>query len=543
MWHKVKIHFNSSILTTFFLLTAIGFTVLLITIWSISVESEKKAHLQRYERFIISGIRASIFGSAELGTRGLEQQSQTLIQDYLKLTFEDETNTNPQSKHMAKLFIYLLNPSNHTQTKELIGEWHPKNEIDSKCIEKRIEYIQPTRSLLTYEVDLELNTCSSSSLSILEYHNLTAIIAFAVILVWGIFIYAMIRSVSYAINLLGCSENTSYLLEKTEQIRWTNVGALAQRALQVRGKNLQYYQTLVLDAQHDIAKVLDLINRKYDYKELNQSISIVRGIMQTLATEVRSGNSANDVTGHRELSTEELIKLLKIYFSGVIIKNELPKNFSLHVSDIAIFERILVNLAANFVKHSTADNSWLELTFKDNFFMLKLFNLISDYNAFKLNLAKLTGRIDLQNSETPVYVKLFGRTGRGLSIVKRGTIKLGGKLIFNINKKLVETGICLPAQAPLSIYTKSGLDPLKKRQRAIIFKNPEFTQHAIEKELTHFIIDEATLQKLIKENKNLEIVSDYEIAVPTNSTLRILSKKERIDGIALNWLGKKQETT
>ena len=535
MWYKFRIHFNSSALTAFFMMTAVGFTILLFAIWSISVRAERIANLQHDERFILSGITGSILGSAELDSQGLQLQSQTLMQDYLNYTFEN-TKSNTQSNNIARVGVYFLNPENQTQVKQLIGEWVSETPVSKECIERRTEYIQPGRSMYTYLIDLSLNTCSESTISLLEYHTLSTpiIVALAVILIWGICIYAMLKSVSFAGGLLGSSENTSELLDKTEKIKWTNVGTLAQRALQVRGKNLQYYQTLVLDAQHDIAKVLDFMNRKYDDKDLNHGVSIVRGIIQKLATEVRSPDSPyHDVTGHREISTEELIKLVKIYYTGDIIENELPKNFCLHVSDISLFERLLVNLSSNAVKHST-EAPKVRMFYENNAFKLRVYTPISDYSAMKLHFAKLTHRIDVKNTENPVYIKFFGRTGRGLSIVKRGVFKLGGKLIFSIDKKIVETGIDLPAHLIQESIQQTPLPQAKKR--VIIFKNEVFSRVALDRGLKDFIVNEIELQHLISESINLEVVSDYEVTVPQNSTVRIISKKERIEGIALNWL-------
>lgn len=536
MWHKLRFHFNSSALTAFFIITAAGFTILLFAIWSISVRAERIANLQHDERFILSGITGSILGSAELDSQGLQQQSQTLVQDYLNLTFENNKNNTP-SNNIVRVGVYFLNPENQDQVKQLVGEWSSERSVSKECIERRTEYVQPARSLYTYLIDLSLNTCSDSTVSLLEYHTLSTpiLVAFAVILIWGICIYAMLKSVSFAGKLLGSSDNTSELLDNTEKIRWSDVGTLTQRALQVRGRNLQYYQTLVLDAQHDIAKVLDFIDRKYDDKDLNHSVSIMRGIIQKLATEVRSSEPpTHDVTAHREITSEELIKIIKIYFTGVLVEDNLPKNLCLHVSDISLFQRLLVNLSSNALKHSV-ETPKIKIFFEDNNFKLRVYTTVSDFSALQLHFAKLTNRIDVKNTENPVYIKLFGRTGRGLSIVKRGVIKLGGQLIFSIHKKMVETGIDLPAYL-LQQNIKQSEATQAKRKKVIFFNSPEFTEHALERGLKDFIVNESELQHLLSQGVNLEVVSDHEVTVPPNSTARIISKKERIEGIALNWL-------
>ncbi|MES2614618.1 MAG: hypothetical protein V4591_04300 [Bdellovibrionota bacterium] len=536
MWHKFRIHFNSSALTAFFIMTALGFTILLFAIWSISVRAERVANLQHDESLIMNGITGSILGSAELDSQGLQLQSQMLMQEYLNYTIEN-SKSNTASSNIVRVGVYFLNPESSTQAKQVIAEWASETPVSKECIERRTEYFQPSRSLYTYLIDLSLNTCSEANLSLLEYHTLSTpiVVALAVILIWGVCIYAMLRSVSFAGGLLGSSDNTSELLDNTAKIKWTDVGILAQRALQVRGKNLQYYQTLVLDAQHDIAKVLDFINRKYDDKDLNHGISIIRGIIQRLATEVRSTDTVyHDVTAHREIDAEELLRLVKIYYAGDIIENELPSNFCLNVSDISLFERLLVNLSSNAVKHST-ETPRVRIFFEKNTFKLRVYTPISDYSALKLHFAKLTHRIDVKNTENPVYIKFFGRTGRGLSIVKRGVLKLGGRLIFDVNKKIVETGIDLPACLVQNNTEQiAALQQIKRR--VISFKNEEFIQIALSHGLKDFIVSEIDLQQLISQGINLEIVSDYEITESSNSTVRILAKKERIEGIALNWL-------
>jgi hypothetical protein len=344
----------------------------------------------------------------------------------------------------------------------------------------------------------------------------------------------MLKSVSYAGKLLSSSGNTSELLDQTDRIRWTNVGTLTQRALQVRGKNLQYYQTIVLDAQHDISKILDVINRDYQDKILNQNINIIRGIIHGIAAEVRSSDgNIHDITKKLNLNEKDLEKILRMYYPGNIIKNELPNNLCLQINDVSLFERILINLASNAAKHSI-DDPIIKIFYENKLFKLRVITPISEFTALKLKFARITNRIDVKNPESPVYIKLFGRTGRGLSIVKRGILKLGGQLIFSIGKNIVESGIDLPAS--LIENTIQPDEAPKAKKRVISFKNQEFIDIATERGLKDYIVSEIVLQQLISQGINLEVVTDYEIVIPSNCTLRIIAKKERIEGIALNWL-------
>ena len=50
----------------------------------------------------------------------------------------------------------------------------------------------------------------------------------------------MLQSIQYAGKLLEQTEDVDELLEKTDKINWLNVRILAQKAVQVRGKNLQF---------------------------------------------------------------------------------------------------------------------------------------------------------------------------------------------------------------------------------------------------------------------------------------------------------------
>ncbi len=526
MWHKFRFHFNSSALTAFFVLTAVGFIILLLAILSSSLHAEKITNLRHAENLILKGITGSILGSAELNSQGLKLESETLMQDYLNYTFENNKN-NFQTNYIDRISVYFLNPNSSPPSKQLIGEWANDTPASSDCIERRTEYLQPSPTANTYLIDLSLNTCSKSNLSLMEYHALSTpiLVAMAILIVWGLCVYMMIRSVGYA----------GRLLARTDKILWTNVNMLSQKALQVRGRNLQYYQTLVLDAQHDISKILDVINSKYDEKDINHGVSIVRNIIQKLATEVRSNDMpSHDVTSHREMNAAEISKLLEIYYSGCLIDTDLPDNLCLHIADMSLFERILVNLSSNAVRNAI-EIPTVKVKFEGGFLKLRVFTPISDFGAFKLHFAKLTYRIDVKNPESPVYVKFFGRTGRGLSIIKRGIFKLGGQLIFTINNKVVESGFDLPAHLIQKVLDNCLYPQVKKR--AILFNNPEFQAIAIERGLKEFIITQDEVQKLLTNGINLEIVSDFELTVPPNSTLRILSKKERIEGIALNWLG------
>ena len=535
MWHKIRIHFNSSILSAFFILTSIGFTLLLFAIWSVSVRDEKIANLKHDENFIMSGITGTILGSAELDYQGLPQQSHALIQDYLNYIFDSNKNA-PQLTNVSRIAVYSLKPQNQVQIKQLIGEWISDLPVSRECIERRTEYFPVPKSQNTYLIDLSLNSCADSNISLLEYHTISTpiLISLAIIFIWGLFIHTMLKSVSYAGKLLSSSGNTSELLDQTDRIRWTNVGTLTQRALQVRGKNLQYYQTIVLDAQHDISKILDVINRDYQDKILNQNINIIRGIIHGIAAEVRSSDgNIHDITKKLNLNEKDLEKILRMYYPGNIIKNELPNNLCLQINDVSLFERILINLASNAAKHSI-DDPIIKIFYENKLFKLRVITPISEFTALKLKFARITNRIDVKNPESPVYIKLFGRTGRGLSIVKRGILKLGGQLIFSIGKNIVESGIDLPAS--LIENTIQPDEAPKAKKRVISFKNQEFIDIATERGLKDYIVSEIVLQQLISQGINLEVVTDYEIVIPSNCTLRIIAKKERIEGIALNWL-------
>lgn len=529
MFFKFKFRFNSRALSTYFILSATGFSILLLIIWNAAVKSEHTANLYHDVDLIMNGVTGTISAAAELDSQGLQNQSQSLMQDYLNYTFQNRRNTQ---NRIGSVRISLLNPE-----RAVVGEWVTPLNIPDKCLEKKTQFLHPQFSHYPYLIDLTVNTCSNSSVSLLEYHTLTTpiLVAFAVILIWGVCIFTILNSVSFASKLLASTENTAELIDKTEQIRWSDVFMLTQKALLVRGRNLQYYQTLVLDSQHDIAKILDFILRKYDIKELTQNISAIRGIIQKLASEVRSSTGPyHDVTAHRHLSTSELLRLIQIYFVESKIENELPKNMSLFVNDISVFERILVNLASNAVKHGN-DVPQLKIFLNSQKLILHVQSTLSEWQSILLYLARITQRIDTKNFDTPVYTKIFGRTGRGLSIIKRGLIQLGGHMLFEIRNKKLITGFSLPAQ----LSSMEGEIQIEKapRARVIFFENQEFHNCAVALGLSPFMVSKEQLLNLISSGHELEIVSDIEFSIPDNFILRLITKKERIEGIAINWLG------
>ena len=168
-----------------------------------------------------------------------------------------------------------------------------------------------------------------------------------------------------------------------------------------------------------------------------------------------------------------------------------------------------------------------------------MYSKITFFSAFNIHLAKLTNRIDLKNIDSPVFFKFFGRTGRGLSIIKRGLIKLKGRMFFTIEGNIVETGFDIPAKV---IENKILEVPsiINKRKRVIFFKNNELIKSAIENGLKDFLIDKSELNLLISkadELEKVEIIADEEINIPESFVLRLITKKERIEGIALNWIG------
>jgi hypothetical protein len=58
--------------------------------------------------------------------------------------------------------------------------------------------------------------------------------------------------------------------------------------------------------------------------------------------------------------------------------------------------------------------------------------------------------------------------------------------------------------------------------------------------LKDFLINQDELNELVcsvsKEEK-VEVVSDEDINLPESFILRLITKKERIEGLALNWIG------
>ena len=349
----------------------------------------------------------------------------------------------------------------------------------------------------------------------------------------------MLQSIQYAGKLLEQTEDVDELLDKTDKINWLNVRILAQKAVQVRGKNLQFYQTLILDAQHDIAKILDAISSKYQEKDLNYNVSSVRGILQRLAIEIRSSNEVyQEINAHKDLDTDEILEYITTHFLNCDIINNLPKNLKIPISDISIFERIIVNLSSNSIKHSITPSK-LKLFYSNSFLSFRVYSKISFFSALIIHFAKLTNRIDLKNIDSPVFFKFFGRSGRGLSIIKRGLFKLKGRMLFTIEGNIVETGFDIPAE----IIDPKIIDvpvTVHKRKRVVYFKNNDLIHFAIENGLKDFIINKDELNSLISsvnDSEKVEIVSDEEINIPESFILRLITKKERIEGLALNWIG------
>ncbi len=541
MWHKFRLHFNSNILSAFFILSAAGFSILLFFVWQDSLHAQKVANLQRDKNTAMRGITGSILEASELTAQGLQLEGQSLIQDYLNFTYENNLSHNVQ-KTITGISVHYLKSKDATAMKESIGEWSSStHKVSPECIDRRTEYFQPTTNSDTYLIDLSLDKCTSSGISLTEFNTITSpiAVAFGIILVWGLCISYIVRSITSVGRLLGSSADTQILLSETENIRWTDVATIAQKALQVRGQNLQYYQTLILDAQHDISKVLDLICQKHDDKELLNSISIARNIMQRLATEVRSSDGpTHDVTAHRDMTGKELSKLIQLYFKDCCIKDSLPSHLTVSILDMSLFERILVNLSSNAIKHGR-ETPKITLDFDANYFQFRVITQMNDFETLKLHFAKISKRIDVKNPENPVYIKLFGRTGRGLSIIKRGILKLKGQLIFSPKGNQLECGFDLPAHITQQV-NESVILP-KTKLRVICFAKADFIEQAHKYGLGQFLLPEEEIEKKLALGQDLEIVSDKEISTPPSSTLRILSKKERIEGIAINWLGEQKK--
>ncbi|APJ02708.1 ATP-binding protein [Silvanigrella aquatica] len=531
---NLKFRFNSGSLLAYFIISAIGFIILYAIIWTLSVRAERIANLRHDVSLIMGGITGSILGTAELDSQGLQDQSQSLMQEYLNFTFDSKKNQSQE--RVARVSVYFLNPE-----RQLIGEWISPDEPPHECQEKRTEYFQPARSPYPYLVELNINTCARNSLGLFEYHSISLpiMVSLAVILFWGICIFVMLHSIRYAGKLLEQTEDVDELLEKTDKINWLNVKILAQKAVQVRGKNLQFYQTLILDAQHDIAKILDAVNRKYNEQDLNYNVSAIRGIMQRLAIEIRSTNELyQEFNAAKDLNSDEVLQYIKTHFLGSDIVNKLPKNIITTILDLTIFERIIVNLSSNAIKHSTFPSKVL-LYYEKNFLSIRVYSKISFVSALNIYFAKFTNRIDLKNIDSPVFFRFFGRSGRGLSIIKRGLAKLKGRMIFTIEKNIVETGFDIPCRL---VEEKSNELPefILKRKRVIYFKNEELVQSTIECGLENYLINHLELNKIInlaQEGEKVEVVSDEDINLPESFILKLITKKERIEGLAFNWIG------
>ncbi len=530
---NLKFRFNSGSLSAYFIISAVGFIILYVVIWTLSVRAERIANLRHDVALIMGGISGSILGTAELDSQGLQDQSLSLMQEYLNFTFDSKKSASQE--RVAKVSVYLLNPD-----RQLIGEWVSTAPSPIECLEKRTEYFQPVRSPYPYLVELTINTCSDSHLNIFEYHSISLpiIVSLAVIFFWGLCITAMLKSIGYAGKLLEQTEDVDELLEKADKINWLNVKILAQKAVQVRGKNLQFFQTLVLDAQHDVAKVLDTIDRKYAQEDLNYNVSVIRGIMQRLAIEIRSSDdSSQEINSFKELNSIDILKFIRSYFVGCKIENDLPDNCIISIVDISLFERIIVNLSSNAIKHAKAMPN-IKMNYIDNYFILRIYSQVSFFKAINIHFAKFTNRIDVVNINSPVFFKLFGRTGRGLSIIKRGTAKLNGKMIFDINKQTVETGFHIPAFL-INQISQIQPPPIEK-MKVIIFKREDLKLKSIECGLEKFIVSQKDLNAMIQSSSlhnKIEVVSDEDLKLPESFTLRIITKKERIEGLALNWIG------
>ena len=174
---NLKFRFNSGSLLAYFIISAVGFIILYMIIWTVTVRAERIANLRHDVSLIMGGISGSILGTAELDSQGLQDQSQSLMQEYLNFTF-DSKKTQSQER-VAKVSVYFLNPE-----RQLIGEWVSPDDPPMDCLEKRTEYFQPHRSPYPYLVELTINTCSKNSLGLLEYSSISLpiIVSLAVIL-------------------------------------------------------------------------------------------------------------------------------------------------------------------------------------------------------------------------------------------------------------------------------------------------------------------------------------------------------------------------
>lgn len=261
--------------------------------------------------------------------------------------------------------------------------------------------------------------------------------------------------------------------------------------------------------------------------------------MQRLAIEIKaSDESYQELNSYKDLNSQEIFQFIQTHFVSCKIHNDLPNNIIASITDVSIFERIIVNLSSNAIKHSIS-HSKIKMFYENEFLSLRVYSPVSFLSALGIHFAKLTNRIDLKNANSPVFFKFFGRTGRGLSIIKRGIIKLNGKMVFSIEGKIVETGFDVPA---VLVQDKMSDDQssLVRRKRVIYFKNNDFIHTSIKFGLQKYIISEKEFNELINSTHRgdkIEIVSDEDINLPESCILKLITKKERIEGLALNWIG------
>ncbi len=530
---RPRLKFNSFFLGAYFILSALIFLILIGIIWSTSIKAQKAANLQHDVNLIMNGITGSILGSAELDSQGLAYQSKSLMQEYLDYTFGYEQLVEKIRSNIVSVDVFILiNPY-----KRLVGSWSSPKKVEQSCLENRTEFFHPKKTSYPYVISISMNTCFETKLNIMEYHTITTPILISIFLlfIWGICIYLMLKSLAYAGKILGKTANVDDLVQKTDLISWTNVSLLTKKAVQVRGRNLQYYQTLILDTQHDIAKILDEINKNYNFKDLNQNIGMVRSILQASALEVsNTSHTYEDITPNREVSKKELLTFFENYFKGAEKRIYLPEEFYLKIKNIFIFERILVNLASNAFKHGTK-TPVLICEIRDNKMHFNIHTEITLLSAIIFRLAISTGRIDLKNENIPTYTKLWGRHGRGLSIIKRGILRLGGLMVFKVQGRKIISGFVL--KASFKAKNIENNEETSQKRRVIFFDNEILIEECKKYGLDQFFISHDEVIRLASLNEPLEIVSNQDIIFDENYPVKIITKKERIKGLANNWLG------
>ena len=426
---------------------------------------------------------------------------------------------------------------------DIYAKWETSDiqGIDKACLKEESREYKHEKAFYPFTINVTFDTCSKNEHveTIFKWALYPPIILSVVLVIaFGIFLSFMLTSVQRAGQIIGSELSHDDLQAALSRISWRNIRELTENAAVPKNRTIQQLQSLIKDTHHDISKILQKLQNKIPENTDLRSLSL---LISKLSLEVDRGGQNQEEHRSQAIDLSKFHEFLERKTGAHFEKQGLPtQEADVVIKDAIKFERILINLLSNASQHGIGkpQNSIL---FLQQSILIRVTSTISLLDYGKIFLARMLGRLNTNDPNKPVYEKVYGREGRGLNIIKRFSLDLGGSFYFTLGFRKLHVGVSLPfslKQESTAQNKQANESTQSKVKIALLLENKHLRTEVLEEYQLpkEYFVEKSELNGLLEHKRPLYLITDSDEDFPPWVRCFLVQRKERLKSILNNLL-------